>query len=604
MAENKTYFALTIGPIYKTIGKGEKTREIWAASYLFSYLCRELLQTLISNGLLLEDDILLPSPKALKRDVKPGVGLFPDRILATFDKKNFEEVQKTIKSVKKKLADNIQEGIQKYDGYDPYAFHFGEELSQPHLVGAVSAFLEDYFQVYSLEISDKDLGLANDKNEPLGIVKCLNLYLDHLELRSGLSSYDPDPVKIFLRAVNHSFLLEDAFHKDVKKFDSLIEIATTELRFIRGKDAWLFRGAYDTIVKEKVEEAILKERKEARSDKLIPKDYDDLLDQLFAIEGSFDYLRTYHRYVAIVHADGDNMGKLIGPMSETEIKDFSADLLKFADEANKIIAGQKYTHASPDDWGYGGAPVYIGGDDLVFFAPVASRDKGGKFQTIFHLIAKIDKCFTDIFNALKKDENGKVLEGQYAKYKNAQKRPCMSYGISISYVKHPLKEAYQRSLKLMEHVKNDKDNKQFESRNRLHFEVLKHSGQTYGGVIDKNHAKSFTTFLDLLEDKQRTIEGKEAEQFVNSLTQALRRDAATVKAVARSPEQLEAYFTNTFNEPVHKSHADYLNEVRKLLTDMFATYGTGDFAISPDEVLSTFNGLLRFIHFIRDNEFR
>ena len=35
--------AITLGPIYKTFMYAKKTRELWAASYLFSYLMKTLI---------------------------------------------------------------------------------------------------------------------------------------------------------------------------------------------------------------------------------------------------------------------------------------------------------------------------------------------------------------------------------------------------------------------------------------------------------------------------------------------------------------------------------------------------------------------------------
>ena len=53
----KTYLALTIGPIYKTIQRARKTRELWAASFLLSQFMKKLLEGLRGFGTALSPDL-------------------------------------------------------------------------------------------------------------------------------------------------------------------------------------------------------------------------------------------------------------------------------------------------------------------------------------------------------------------------------------------------------------------------------------------------------------------------------------------------------------------------------------------------------------------
>ncbi len=43
------YTAITIGPIIKSLSIAHKTRELWAASYLFSYLLKSIISTIKSD---------------------------------------------------------------------------------------------------------------------------------------------------------------------------------------------------------------------------------------------------------------------------------------------------------------------------------------------------------------------------------------------------------------------------------------------------------------------------------------------------------------------------------------------------------------------------
>ena len=38
------YIAITLGPITRTIEMAESTKELWAASYFFSYLAKEIVE--------------------------------------------------------------------------------------------------------------------------------------------------------------------------------------------------------------------------------------------------------------------------------------------------------------------------------------------------------------------------------------------------------------------------------------------------------------------------------------------------------------------------------------------------------------------------------
>ena len=621
MNTKQKFIGITIGPIYKTLALADKTREIWGGSYVFSWLCKELLKGIIqpSTGIS-KEQILLPSPDFIYVTA-PGVGLYPDHIVLKANENDYEKVLNVIVETKSRLKQEIFSNINNYKAFDNYAKLFKDEVTDYKRLNAAENFLNTHFQVYSLEVDEGDLKLTDENNEPLKMVKCINLFLDHLELRSSISGFDPDPLKVFLRGINHSFLIKEAF-KGFDHFPSLPEISTTELRFVKLENLYPFRSIYDTITGISLETAKKEERIITLYEKYRTEDdtkidfddfeEDDLIKQLFSIKNVDDYLRTYHKYIAIVHADGDRMGKVIGTLeNEIDIQNFSKDLINFSIEANKIIAGTRFTNGDKSDWGYGGAPIYIGGDDLVFFAPVANRvEKNGVqvFQTVFHLVADLDELFDSIFN--------KKIGDVYEKYNSLQanERPCISYGVSFTYSKHPLKEAFELSRNLMFEVKNEN----FKTRNRLNFKVQKHSGQWYGGVIDKNSHHTFKTMLDLLDAQNKnalSLKENKVETFVNSVSQKITQYQAAIIACVESNESdqpnegINALFDNIFNEPIHEQFRNYLNEIRELLIQMLLDYPV-DMITKKEkrtritQVINTLHGILRFIHFIRDNEFR
>ena len=68
------YTAINIGPIVKTLDMARKPRELWAASYLFSYLMKCIVEAIPKDNIL--------SPEMVGDDAPKEVGLYPDRVFA------------------------------------------------------------------------------------------------------------------------------------------------------------------------------------------------------------------------------------------------------------------------------------------------------------------------------------------------------------------------------------------------------------------------------------------------------------------------------------------------------------------------------------------
>ncbi|MBK8110491.1 MAG: type III-B CRISPR-associated protein Cas10/Cmr2 [Saprospiraceae bacterium] len=157
-------------------------------------------------------------------------------------------------------------------------------------------------------------------------------------------------------------------------------------------------------------------------------------------------LRTYHKYIAVVQGDGDNIGKTIQAIGGDKkmVQNFSTALFDFALAATDEIKK------------YGGKAVYVGGDDVLFFAPVAVfnenlNEGNGGLSSIFGLLSALDQKFEkylinhpDLKELYK--EGGK-LHGNV---------PSMSYGVSITYSKYPLNEARDTAYALLQQAKSIK----------------------------------------------------------------------------------------------------------------------------------------------------
>lgn len=162
---------------------------------------------------------------------------------------------------------------------------------------------------------------------------------------------------------------------------------------------------------------------------------------------------SYQRYVCIVQADGDNMGSIVSSSQmEGKLFDFSQCLMRFGESACTLINN------------YGGLPIYAGGDDLLFIAPVCGKES----KTIFDLIEEIDK------------EYKKKIQDMVEERINI--KTSMSYGISIIYYKYPLYEAWEIARNMLFGVAK----KQVNGKNAIALKLRKNSGSDFRLMLSKS----------------------------------------------------------------------------------------------------------------------
>lgn len=456
------YTALTIGPIKKSLGLAHRTKELWAASYFFSYLMQKVVE-----GITDKEAIVLPyhSKDALmeeniidKEKIKTA-GIFPDRLILQSEQGMYDDLKRVVDEA---LLTTVE------------VFNIKNYLIE----------VKRYLTTYIVEFDNSYLK-DNDN-----FVFRANNYLANCELKS---SYFPEGEGFFLgmlAKIESAPVYKEIF-KNKTQFPSIIEIATRELN-IQG---------INLSDPDEEEENIWKE-----------------------VEAKYgDNLKTSHKYIAIVQADGDNVGKIIKQVASSgdsdEILKFSKDLSTFSLKAAKVIAD------------YQGTPIYIGGDDLLFFAPVRNNN-----VNIFSLIGQIDKAFEETISE-----------------KYAQHKPSMSYGISITYHKFPMHEALSAAQKLL--FGEAKGN---HFKNTIAFKVLKHSGQVFGATMYKPLRHEFEGML---------IKKDGLDQ--NSLIYNLEKHKTILKEVIGNKESLHNFFENFYNEQDHKD----ANESIGLLEDLlFCTH--------------------------------
>jgi len=265
---------------------------------------------------------------------------------------------------------------------------------------------------------------------------------------------------------------------------------------------------------------------------------------------------TYKHYYCIVHADGDNMSKAIS--KKENIANVSKNLFEYCSASSKLIKV------------FGGQTIFAGGDDLLFIAPVLSKDKA---QTIFNLCDTISKDFERRFDGV----------------------ATLSFGVGISYVKFPLYEALQKSRDLLFVKAKEKFKKEEEKiKNNIAFGVTKHSGQTFETIIHKGDEVVYNRFLSL-SSNIKDSEG--VDNFLHSLHHKIDAHKITINQIAKDKEKLQNFFENYFNKDEHKQYKEFFKQLIDFIYDVFQNE-----KIDKKEKLNIIYSTLRFVKFVRGDK--
>lgn len=506
----KKYFGLTIGPIYDTISQVRRTRSVWAASYLFSWIMKEILTDISGK----EDiEIVLPH---FDREAKSenGAGLYGDRAYFLAG----EDGRKTIRE----SIDRVIEKLTKETG--------GEK-----------DFLSHYFNFY-IEDCDEAGALA------LGEI---NKALDRAELfkTAPLHIEQNDLLQYLAELKNNGLLHQEAFGKGQphRNFLSVAEIAAASLSRLNN---------------DKFQNIVLKDLKAARKNKKSAFNEDFEFVEQLALEFGDDF-QPHHKYFGVLYADGDNIGALLKQCQDNkDLQAFSKSLLDFGLKADKTIAA------------YGGKGIYLGGEDILAFIPMACRDENGRSQSFLELISRLDKDFKETVQA-------------FAEQKNVHPLPTLSYGVMIAYYKHPLKEVMHKAHDLLEYVK-----KNIAGKNAINILFQKHSGQQNGCVILKELEEPYIKIREMVNtmvDKDEFLSGvmhRLYEDYVYELFSRSLADGFSVDAFVKNfmdlPKIISGSFEDKLIQLARSVHNSYKGGDKENLSD-------------PKKVLFT---TLRFTQFI------
>lgn len=536
--KNKVYTAITIGPIGKTLAKARSVKSFWTASYLFSWIMRELLKKLPEENF----EVLSPhrAGKDVPEETSKKVGLFPDRLFA---KGELEE--KKLKRIKREIFGELAEKFKntfqnekddiarKIDtGSDPKRKRELEEIQSRYSNAAskgedIRKYLENYLSISCITVE-----LSSD----CSILEQLNKYLDTQELFNKASTQtEEDYMEMFIEAPNNPFL--KAYSQD-RAFPSTSEIAVSGWEQNPPKDA---NGEVD-------------------------------YSKLTSKTG----FRNCYKYLAVIKADGDGFGTYIKELKvdeekeikengekENELSRFTKSFFEFSVEvANELIQKTK------------AIPVYIGGDDLFLFAPVL---EGNVEKDVFNLIKEIDDLFIQ-------KEIGEGLS--------------MSYGVSIFYYKSPMSEAIDIADSMLRKAKEEKEEKE-KKKDTVAISIQKHSGQKIEFLLPCKHStdkcKQETGLYKKATELIRTF--KEDDSMLNSLIYWIEDMYETIftDEVTLYQERINAVFDNFFDEEIHKENEVFFDLLKKFIHSM---HRSEDAPRKLSDKKKLLHGILRYCQFV------
>ena len=582
---NKTeYTGVTIGPIVTTLLSAKSTKGTWAASYLFASFMRNLLDAFWKAHPDSRTDLLMPAfDGTYDEDVRAG--LYPDRCILQGDYVATLESAKTslITQLAKDIVADLESSKLKLYG------KAGRWETNELTLDKVTQYLFEYLTIR--------IHLFRFEEVVENPVVAINRLLDTAELdMRPISEADTDFLYYFLDHVYYNSLVRERFSMGTRElfFPSTAEIAA---QTYDGQDAYL---AAQSILRSKEGEG-------AVDDPEAQQNFYDVLKKSYG-----DNFRNFQKYVAVIQADADNMRGVIqqifmagddgGLSSEELFQKFSALLKSFSKEAVQMIVKN------------GGTSVFGGGDEQLFFAPVAQlviENEGGEQQalvssTVFGLIDKLDALFQK-----------RICEGEFKDLiAKLDKRPTFSFGVSIAYYKFPFNEILSLSFDLMKNKAKSGD------KNGLAWEVCKHSGVRFGTVMQKDTDvyKQFRVFLKSFT--QQRPEGNVIKGVAFKLqTLALLLQEIGLKPAHERAKHLASLFKNQFNEETHLEPAKpgmlrkdrklkaYLEHLKELILCIYAMNELSDFtkkqvAAENQRKIDQVVAILRLVNFIHNNEER
>jgi len=537
MAESTTYAGLTIGPIGEVMRHSKKTREQWFGSYFFSWF----MEIVMTNLAKLYGKHIFLTPRLMDQPNISYGGKYPDRfVLQT--RQSVEDVYAAIDQI----CDETRQFFSKMIAELPK----GKPFAHVDLDHILKHFLQIRF--FCMDETDFFNSVQGEQKLPVAIA---DMILDSLEstffFEPGQSEQTCNMCKMLPACVS---IAEKKIEMDLcpicylKRFAHESETLTNRVYF---KSAYrVFPSIQEISIREldtKENKDIINSAKDKENDNEI--DLNQLNQLLKKQTAEKESLKQYHKYIAIVQADGDNLGTLA---KEPDInpQELSNRLFNFAADVEALIDN------------YGGYPIFLGGDDILAYLPVCYNN-----TTI------LDFVYETYDTYMKKVDIGK-------------QKTSISFGVNIVYYKYPLARALEEAGNLLFNVaKNEK------GKASLAVSLTKHSGAANDFVLNFTNPAQTESFYQL----QRAIRADKTI-LPRGISHNLRRFQSIVNKLQQSEPQnqsanrLDAFFSNTLNEPIFTQYN--IKTLKQFVHTFIFSHNHKDF----DSVLN----ILKYLKFLTD----
>jgi CRISPR-associated protein Cmr2 len=494
-------------------------------------LMRKIIGQIKSSGS--EENIQIPYAKGYP-ELESSIGLYSDRLLYKGEISGIESI------IDKAIGELASLMIVKHKDSDK-----------------MKGFLKEYLQIYHFCTTEEELNKVPGSN----YIAQLDFVLNSLELESKiLSAANKRKISTFLKRLSDTLLYTDYFKKDYKdRTKSLVEIATVEL-----SECEEYKTFYNELLKKYIDnEEKIEEKQPEDIDYQFIEDLQNRIKEERKKEEGDTLLsfKNHHKYVAVIYADGDRMGKLIGKAIELEgidIHDISNALFEWSKEASEVILQ------------FGGLPVYAGGDDLLCFTPIVNGE-----EHIISTLKEVSRIFTQKFIDLFRD---KVSENY--------KFPTLSFGVSIAYYKYPLNESINAAHDLLYEMKN-------KGGNGICMKMLKHSGSDFDFVLPLEEGNKILTIFESLMQSEMT------ESMISSAAYHLQNNVKVIDGIAGRDDRINNFFINRMEGyPEEDNESHYLKQVELLVCHAFKNEKTDADGNYINRMLPVYD-MLRIVKFIK-----
>lgn len=545
-----SYAGFTIGPIYDVLSHARKTRELWFASYFFSWFMEKMIEELVNNSAI---NFLVPYVEKPFQPNKSITGRYPDRFIiqSSLGKEElYNLIQKASDNALEHFVCLIDELVKSSAKYLP-------GINKNKVRDELAGYIQRNFVVFDSSAIDET-----------SLVESISSYLDSMEENRYFNTGILDKTcfickslpavvedKIWIRTLVNGVYSEDKQKKELCPlcFIKYSCYKSDEIKTKINKPDFRYPPILDISAGELLIDEVKKKNPKFQDPE---KDYDfEDIEDAYGKEEAKALIKPYHKYFAIIQADGDYLGKVLNQYTNPDDipENFSKPILDFAEKAEGII------------WDYKGYPIYIGGDDILAFMPVAFKDKDRNIKTVFDLAVELSKEYREIVDK----KRGKT---------------SLSIGINIAYYKFPLSKALKDVWKQL-FIKAKKD------RNTLAILLTKHSGHQIE-IKFKFNIDEIEIFTKLL----REIIGGQIE-----IPYTMHHNLSRFKTlIAHIPDKdrLDAFFENNFNEPIHSRYYKGIADVANYFEKVMLSQPKDNRLDCVKEILSK----LAFIKFLRGEE--